>query len=115
MSISRPGVTSGHFSYLDLLHSSLSPGAIVPNLPLLEGWSANPFHGFPQLSRIPPLPQTLSLGQLEPHCVNSAAFIRVTWGLSKGLQEIYAFVPQFSASAGTRVRRFLVFSFWIFN
>src|SRR5216684_5099671 len=28
------------------------------------------FHRFPQFFRIPPLPQTLSLGQLEPHCVN---------------------------------------------
>src|SRR5260370_42641164 len=28
------------------------------------------FHRFPQSFRIPPLRQTLSLGPLEPHCVN---------------------------------------------
>src|SRR2546426_8250407 len=28
------------------------------------------FHRFPQFFQMPPLPQTLSLGQLEPHCVN---------------------------------------------
>jgi hypothetical protein len=40
------------------------------------------FHGFPQFLRIPPLPQTLSLGQLEPHCVNPATSIRITNKLS---------------------------------
>jgi len=29
------------------------------------------FHRFPQFFRIPALPQTLSLGQLEPHCLKS--------------------------------------------
>src|SRR5260370_39474341 len=40
------------------------------------------FHTFPQFFRIPPFPQTLSLGQLEPHCVNPATSIRITNKLS---------------------------------
>ena len=40
------------------------------------------FHRFPQFFRIPPLPQTLSLPQLEPHCVNPATSIRITNKLS---------------------------------
>jgi hypothetical protein len=35
------------------------------------------FHTFPQFFRIPPLPQALSLRQLEPHCVNPATSIRI--------------------------------------
>src|SRR5258708_20083372 len=37
---------------------------------------------FPQSFRIPPTPQTLSLRQLEPHCVNPATSIRITNKLS---------------------------------
>ncbi len=40
------------------------------------------FHRFPQFFRIPPLPQTLPPGQLEPHCVNPATSIRITNKLS---------------------------------
>src|SRR5207245_9477648 len=40
------------------------------------------FHRFPLFLRIPPLPQTLSLRQLEPHCVNPATSIRITNTLS---------------------------------
>jgi hypothetical protein len=47
-----------------------------------EPWCSLPFHRFPQFFRIPPLPQTLSLGQLEPHCVNPATSIRITNKLS---------------------------------
>ena len=35
------------------------------------------FHRFPQFFRIPPLPQTHSLRQLAPHCVNPATSIRI--------------------------------------
>jgi hypothetical protein len=35
------------------------------------------FHTFPQFFRIPPLQETLSLRQLEPHCVNPATSIRI--------------------------------------
>src|SRR5207245_11275998 len=35
-------------------------------------------HSFPHFFRIPPLPQTLSLLQLVPHCVNPATSIRIT-------------------------------------
>jgi hypothetical protein len=40
------------------------------------------FHRFPQFFRTPPLPQTLSLRQLVPHCVNPATIIRITNKLS---------------------------------
>src|SRR5882724_472612 len=59
------------------------------------------FHRFPQFFRIPPLPQTLSLGPLEPHCVNPATSIRITNKLS--LTSIYyrATLP-FELGAPTR-------------
>jgi hypothetical protein len=47
-----------------------------------EPWCFLLFHRFPQFFRIPPLPQTLSLSQLEPHCVNPATSIRITNKLS---------------------------------
>jgi len=40
------------------------------------------FRRFPQFFRIPPLPQTLSLRQVVPHCVNPATPIRITNKLS---------------------------------
>src|SRR5260370_22831556 len=40
------------------------------------------FHRFPQFFRIPPLPQTLSLLQLVPHCVNPATPIPIANKLS---------------------------------
>ncbi len=52
------------------------------NFQLSDSRGSSLFHKFPQFFRIPRLPQTLSLSQLEPHCVNPATSIRITNKLS---------------------------------
>src|SRR5260370_17239427 len=70
------------------VRQELAPNAGCPTL-RFSGWSFCFFHRFPQFFQIcgfcipvtftgPPLPQTLSLGQLEPHFVNPPTPIRIT-------------------------------------
>src|SRR5216684_7457460 len=64
------------------------------------------FHRFPQFFRIPPLPQTLSLRQLEPHCVNPATSIRITNKLSlKTINHRATILFDSSSPSSTRLPR----------
>jgi len=70
-----------------------------------EPWCFLHFHRFPQFFRIPPLPQTLSLGQLEPHCVNLAISVRITNKLSLTTINYSATMPFDSSSPSSTCLR----------
>jgi hypothetical protein len=101
-----PFVKGGGWIFLSRLFRRLYFQLSTFNFRLSASRGSSLFLRFPQCFRIPPLPQTLSLSQLEPHCVNPATSIRITNKLSlTTINPLATILFDSSSSSSTPIRR----------